>query len=465
MKRKNSIIGIATTAILAIPLGYYAFSDGDSIIDPDKKKTVVVDTVPTIKRSNTFLVISDTHLHSEWTQAEVVRRGNEADTGYDLWDSSLAKFTEIISGKSSHPKPDYVVLLGDLPWHAYPTDITKLASARKNTGIVLSSLRKAAQKANVPLIYAPGNNDSWSGDYRAFTAPNGDTPFNLDSQGVKDWPVINSGTCDVNGTQACIADNSRADLGCYAVYPLGEKGGVRLIILNSVMFKYAHHNSDHLHYYGKPGEQAKDIKDQMDWLVKQFTEGNTTDAIMIGMHIPPGKDGHGSHAPIWDTPITYNNKTIKDAFLDIVGQHKDRIVGVLTSHTHLDGLRKMMYKDRNDSLQFSDLIVSIPAITPRNGNNPAFKQFTYDSTNHEWMNFTTIYHKYWPTKTVTKTWNEGSLSFNSVFKGDTLSSISERTEALNFSSLLNDVTTIYKAGGNPANSNDVMVTLIVKPDH
>ncbi|MDO6596252.1 metallophosphoesterase [Oceanihabitans sp. 2_MG-2023] len=465
MKRINTIFGVATSVILAVPIGYYAFNN-ESIIAPQEEKNIVIlDSTSISKKSNTFLVISDTHLHSEWTQAEVVQNGNEADTGNDLWDISLTKFTNIISGASKQPKPDYVILLGDLPWHAYPTDKTSLSSARKNTGKVLSHLRNAAQIANVPLIYAPGNNDSWSGDYRAFTAPNGDTPFALDSLGVKNWPVINSGTCGLGKAKACVADNTRGDLGCYAVYPLGKDGGIRLIILNSVMFKYAHHNSNHLHYYGKPGEQAKDIKNQMDWFTKQFTEGSTEDAIMIGMHIPPGIDGHGG-SEIWDTDITYNGKNIKDAFLDIVAENKDRIVGALTSHTHLDGLRKMMYKDKNDSLQFSDLIVSIPAITPRNGNNPSFKQFNYDAVNHEWMNFKTINHDYWPSKTVGSVWKEGKLvSFNNTFKGDTLSTMTKRLDTLSFARLLNNVTSIYKAGGNAANPNEVIKTLIVAPSN
>jgi len=466
MKQKNTVLGLAATVILGVPIGYYAFTDGDSIIDPkEKKEIVVVDSTTTKKYSNSFLVISDTHLHDEWTQDEIINRGNEADTGSDLWDITVPKFKEILSDSSKYPKPDYVILLGDLPWHAYPTDTEKLKSARKNTGIVLSELREVAQKANVPLIYAPGNNDSWSGDYRAFTAPNGETPFDQDSQGIKDWPVINSGTCDVDGTQACMADNSKARLGCYSVYPLGEKGGIRLIILNSVMFKDAGSSDRHLHYYGKPGEQAQDVQDQMAWFENQFTEGDTNDAILIGFHIPPGKDGHGG-SEIWNTPLTYNGLQIKDAFLKIMNEQKDRIVGVLSSHTHLDGLRKMMHTDATTgNLEFSDLIVSVAAITPRNGNNPSMKLFTYDpNNNHEWMNFTTINHDYWPSKNVGTSWREGRLiSFNNAFKGDTSIPITKRVASMDSISLLNAVTDIYKAGGNQARKSEVAVTIEVAP--
>ena len=228
------------------------------------------DTITTTTdRTNTFLVISDAHLYKGINTAEA-----NGDTGEDLWQIALDKFTELINGQGKYPKPDFVVLLGDLPYHANPNN--DLTLARQSTGKVLSDLRKAAQAAEVSLIYSPGNNDSWSGDYRAFKAPNGIIPFDEDTLGVKDWPVINTGTCAIDSEKACLADNSQDTLGCYSVYPFGKNGGLRIIVMNTVMFVSDSDSHFSWHYYGAAGTQQKDVEKQMTWLEKQFAFSWTT---------------------------------------------------------------------------------------------------------------------------------------------------------------------------------------------
>jgi hypothetical protein len=347
------------------------------------------------------------------------------------------------------------VLLGDLPYHADPN--LDLSLAHESTGIVLKDLREAAQNANVPLIYSPGNNDSWSGDYRAFKAPNGDIPFDQDSTAIKDWPVINSGNCDIAAQNACLADNTLDSLGCYSVYPLGKKAGLKMIVMNTVMFASDEADRHSWHYYGPAGTQQADVEKQMAWLEEQFKEGNPTDAIMIGMHIPPGLDYKGR--PNWDDNLTYNGKSVQDAFLDIMGQHPNRIVGLLTSHTHMDGLRKM----ESASGDFYDLIVSIPGIAPGHGNNPGMKLFTYQPNTFEWMDFTTVYTDYWSTQTVANTWGDASFSFNKIFDNTQGKAISEVVSQTPMTTLSSNVMTFYTAKGQAAGKSDVDFSLIVKP--
>ncbi len=411
----------------------------------------------TTNRTNTFLVISDAHIRKGATQNVADSTG---DTGEELWQLALDQFTELINGSSQYPKPDFVVLLGDLPYHADPDG--DLTLARESTGKVLHDLRKAAQAADVTLIYSPGNNDSWSGDYRAFKAPNGITPFDEDSSGVQDWPVINTGTCTVDSEKACLADNTLDSLGCYSVYPFGKNGGLKIIVMNTVMFADGDSDDTHSwHYYGPAGSQQADTEKQMKWLEQQFSEGNPTDAVMIGMHVPPGLNWKGK--PNWDPSLLYNNKSVQDAFLDIVATHQNNIVGVLTSHTHMDGLRKLMDAKGN----FSDLIVSIPGIAPGHGNNPGMKMFTYQPTTYEWLDFTTFYTNFWDVNrqkgTVPSTWGNQTFSFNTIFENTQKIPMTEFISQTPMDSLQNKVLQFYTAYGKKAGTADVNYSLIVKP--
>ncbi len=205
----------------------------------------------------------------------------------------------------------------------------------------------------------------------------------------------------------------------------------------------------------------------MDWLKRQFTEGNQKDAIMIGVHVPPGRDAYqsvtGVVSELWDANLMYDGKPIKTAFLDLVGQHKDRIVGMLTSHTHMDGLRKMMYEE-NGSLVFSDLIVSIPGITPGHGNNPGMKLISYDPQNFEWHNFTTVYNDFHATGTVSSTWGDNSFSFDQEFRAKKDTKMRDWVAQMDSLDLLQSIEEIYTAKGNPLGSkNNVSLTLEVKP--
>lgn len=462
MKIKTIVGGAALALVSAV--GIYQYSS-ESIVTPPTLETT---TTLTSKEENHFLVISDPHLHKGINQDMIGK--HTADSGEDLWKITLTKFEEVIEGKTSYPIPKFIVLLGDLPWHASPIDQQELAVAHASTKQVLIDLRTAAQKANIPLIYSPGNNDSWGGDYRAFTT-DGILPFDLDSVGRTDWPVIYSGTCNTGKKTACLADTSLKSLGCYAVYPLGEDAGLKMIVLNSVMFNQDDTNHYGVYYYGKPGLQQTNVQQQMTWLENQFATSDSTEAIMIGMHIPVGTNsypdgydakGNPIFSEMWSEELVYKGKTIKNAFLDLMAQHQDQVVGVLTSHTHMDGLRKMMYEE-GGKLKFSDLIVSIPGITPGHGNNPSMKLFSYHSANFEWKNFTTLYNDFHQTSTVSSSFGDKSFSFADQFKADTNLSMRDNVALMDSIHLDSSVSNIYTAMGDQLGRNNVSITLEVKP--
>ena len=229
------------------------------------------------------------------------------------------------------------------------------------------------------------------------------------------------------------------------------------------MFAHDGTSSHGWHYYGPAGQQQKDTEKQMKWLEDEFARGDTTDKIIIGMHIPPGIDGY-ANTHFWDSTLIYKNMPIQNAFLQLMAKHNNRIVGIVSSHTHMDGLRKMMHKDStNGELVYTDLIVSIPGITPGHGNNPGVKLFSYDAATFEWNNFTTFYYPFWPTHQMSGAWKDDYFSYNEVFKGDTTKTLSDRVSRLDEDILFEKVMKIYKAKGQDADSMEVRLTLEVRP--
>jgi sphingomyelin phosphodiesterase acid-like 3 len=341
-----------------------------------------------------FLIISDIHLEDSLKQQDI-----KNNTGYDLWDATKKEMVAII--KTSHPS--FILVLGDITRHE---DISKKDSnsVRENLQRVIVYFKDTAKIASdVPLIYIPGNNDSWNGDYSAFYLP--DLIYN--NYG---YPFINvSSSITVSG--ACIANDSlQKQLGCFSIYPLGKKNKLRLIVLNTVIFS----TNNKAFPYASTNSKIKqriDAKIQMDWFAKQLKEAtNLNEHILIAMHIPPGTDGH-EDGPMWYV----DSDSIQNKFLQLTWQYQKNIIGLLASHTHMDGIRLLRNYNKDSVIS---LLISAPGITPGHGNNPAIKLVTYNpADNYSLQNFTTAYMNYWGTKHsgIVKTWNPAdSFSFRTV---------------------------------------------------
>jgi len=164
---------------------------------------------------------------------------------------------------------------------------------------------------------------------------------------------------------------------------------------------------------------------------------------MLMMHIPPGKDGY-SGGSMWNDNLYYidtkkDTLNLQNAFLDFIEHKQSNITSILTSHTHLDGLRRL-YKSHHNTEQDSmiGLSISTLGITIGHGNNPAFKLFTYNNTNFDVLDFKT--HFAVPTeiskKAIEKAKKEGrkvppkpdSLF---VFRGDSSYTFKESYKATN----------------------------------
>ncbi len=384
-----------------------------------------------------FMVISDIHLHNSLTQDKITLK--ESDTGHDLWDTAQKKIREVLDGKAGYNKPKFIIVLGDLPWHADAIVESELLSARENSGIVLHDLRLLAENAGVPLLYVPGNNDSWDGDYHPFSPK----IFGNDPDGRNSWPVINPNNPDGTSGQASIIDDKKLNLGCYSAYPLGKKAGLRVIALNTTMF---------VHKYTDTANQATDATAQMDWFAKQLEDAaKQKEYVLIAMHVPPGADGHDKKKKeFWRNKLMYNGASLRISFVDLLDKYRKNIVGMLSSHTHMDGLRKI----RNSKGKLICVDISVPGITPGHHNNPGFKLISYKPGNYELENFTTLYENYFPAQKVIS-WANDWYDFRTEFGCPKSTSILACLDTLNTETLESAVQSIYTVKNGLGSADEV----------
>lgn len=354
--------------------------------------------------NSTFLTISDIHLNQ---LAQEVSYG--CDTGTKLWSRAQSKLGDLISSES----PKFILYLGDLPVHSYqrspkhgpPCVQSPESYIHTSVGEVLGGLRTAAT-GKVPLLYLPGNNDGYGGDYSSFTdsisTTQAYTPFTQDHGHAKDWPIIDD-------TNTAVYLNGNREQGYYSAYPMGKpasgKPGLRVIMMNTVIFT--------VNYYDDKDNvtQSTAGTNQLIWLGEELDKAKTAkDSVIIAMHIPPGRDTwNGSHN--WNEGNLYNNKktgeisTFQAKFLSEVKAHSPEIVGILTSHTHTDGLKRIL-----DGNKVVELTISTPGVSVNHSNNPGMKVFDFNPANYQLMNFTTYY-----TTPSADPWGSNSYTFYDAY--------------------------------------------------
>lgn len=331
-------------------------------------------TVETFADSSTsyFLSLSDVHLDS---QRGYTKFGRHNDTGDSLWARTKTELEKIIKKQ----KPKFMVYLGDLPHHQNSTRV-------KNVTLMLEHLR--GLDMDVPLLYLPGNNDSLGGDYNSFQDSEGNNPFSVDSSAVDPWPVLH----DTSGKAKISNMDFNSQFGFYATDLTIAKDTLKIIALNSVIFTNSYYRSD-----DGVSQQAAAQK-QLSWLENTLDNLDSKRSVLIMMHIPPGYDNYSYSHSMWNTWDTVNLKvgnslSFQKGFLKIVGKKKAQIKGILTSHTHFDGLRRLYDSDKTDSNALVAVSISTPGITIGHGNNPGFKLFKYENSSFDILDFTTYYAK------------------------------------------------------------------------
>ena len=333
-----------------------------------------------------FLIVSDIHLDVDSTDVKY-----HHDTGMSLWDKTVEKLDSVVNQTNG---PDFVLYLGDLPAHKNWGNPRPPGSHERDLDSVLTGFRQLMDKAShVPFIYLPGNNDAIWGDYCEFSDPPQELPpFSLDQGFSQMWPAINVPKQSQSQGPPYLINDTHRDKGYYSLYPLKNKD-LRVIALNTVIFSV--NDCDDSHH---PWQHRKTDADEMLRFLDNELDSAAAhnEKVIIAMHIPPGLDTYcrsnctaTTPTTMWDNTIKYNRKTIQERFLETLAEptHQQAVVGVFTSHTHMDEIRLLSY--HGDTI---GVAISAPGISPNHGQNPGFKKVYYEKgSTYELTDFRTLY--------------------------------------------------------------------------
>lgn len=330
--------------------------------------------------ANYFLFISDIHLNSFSPGPSMYG----ADPAMDIWDLAKANFLSITRGANP---PKFIVYTGDLPDHNPDSGNDHDTNLRT----VLDELVDIA--GNIPLFYAPGNNDPRGGDYSPFTDANCQTPLDLVS--------ATSGYPAPNAEKIYSYDKL---LGYYSARPFA---GLRIIALNTVMFSNRHHSEYDPHCSYDTLNQVEESAQQLNWLKGELAAAKSANEnVYLIMHIPPGHDAFSDN-PMW------KYASWSDSLLSYTNEFSSTISGVFYGHTHMDEVRRLTIP--GDTAHFSEIAISAPGISPIFKNNPGFKTVNYNKR-FEATNYTTHYtfmtNSVWG---VNGEWGSNTYSFTDVY--------------------------------------------------
>jgi hypothetical protein len=407
--------------------------------------------------SHSFITISDIHLDTSNTAT---------------WEAAAKKITQMAQGNPGSTKPSFILYLGDLPVHSDPRSSAQVANAMNEAGIALKGLRGIAEQANIPLLYLPGNNDSYTGDYHVFDT----VLFKKDTIDTDRWPVITGKNPLSHLHDSIIGDQTLLQLGCYTAFPLGKSVPFEVIALNTVIFSPQHTDSVGMYYnYSQqhPEIRQQDADNELGWFFQQLMYAQDKGLqVVVAMHIPPGLDGYtGSNSLgtggklMWDSTLHYRaGHSAEDLFVALLNHYKANIVGLIGGHTHLDGIRVVLGEANTPILPY----ISVPAISTDHGNNSSFKVVEFDpSQKFTFTNFVTYYHR----NTDPILQFDSTYSFNQEFENTDglpilgrIQQIFNEDKVTGKSRLSVYLDRIYTTKNGPSYelSNDSQVTLYIK---
>lgn len=229
------------------------------------------------------------------------------------------------------------------------------------------SMQIRANAGKVPVIFVPGNTDTYSIDG---TGP--DQTFLSDNASTY-YAQFLSSSVDQASFQ-----NTFTTLGSYSAQPLGSN--LRVIALNSNPFAQPQ-SVPPLNPYG-----------ELKWLDSELAAAQSAgQKVWLVMHVPPGANTTASaqNAATGKTPnpaadheaLMMWQPQYQLQFLQILSKYPGLIAMGITGHTHMDEFRVM---------PTGDVLFGIPGISPVFGNNPAFKIFTLEQASRMPMDYQSI---------------------------------------------------------------------------
>jgi len=229
------------------------------------------------------------------------------------------------------------------------------------------SMEIRANVGNVPVIFVPGNIDTYS---MYGTGP--DTSFLSDNASTYYTQLLNS-SVDQTSFQSTFTT-----LGSYSMQLPGSN--VLAIALDSNPFA----QSSYL--------PPLDPYAELTWLDSQLSAAQTAgQKVWLIMHVPPGTNTtetaqyaakNAAPSPgVDDEAAMMWQAQYQAEFMLILEKYPGLIAMGITGHTHMDEFRV---------LPTGDVFLGIPGISPVFGNNPAFKIFTIAQASQMPMDYQTI---------------------------------------------------------------------------
>lgn len=297
------------------------------------------------------------------------------DTNYPLLVLALSSIKQNLGASP------LVIFTGDLLGHGFPQqfyplyyasmkitptanlpDPTAIAAmkafTKKTLAFVMGQVR--ASVGNLPVIFAVGNSDSYSG-----YGPNLDDTGKTDNSFLVDTAELFY-TKFLNG----IADH-QAFLGTFISggYYAADIPGTNLMVisLNTILCTTLFYPVQ-----GSNGSAAA-VAAELDWFDAILASARAAGKkVVLLMHAPPGVDV-GTTVGKSTIPLTTATTAMmwwpdyQSRFLNILANYPGTVSLTLAGHTHMDDYR---------ILTASDTLEIIPAIASFSGNNPAYKVFT-----------------------------------------------------------------------------------------
>lgn len=219
-----------------------------------------------------------------------------------------------------------------------------------------------AYLGNIPVMFEIGNNDAYEGDFKI--EPN--SQFLVDTAEPFYTLFLNS-TADHDTFL-----NTYEAGGYYSAQPLGTN--LVVIGLNSIFF-----SPD-----AASNTQAAATA-ELDWFESTLASAASSgQKVWLLTHIPPGANIHANkdlidaRGHLADAKMMWD-PDIQTHFLNILSAYSNTVTMIFTGHTHMDEYR----------LPVCALEVT-PAISPIDGNDPAFKVFTYYTGSFEITDYSAI---------------------------------------------------------------------------
>lgn len=275
-----------------------------------------------------------------------------SDTNYPLLSIAMSSI------KNNSSDATMFIFTGDMLVHSFSdrfyalygsTDEAAMkAFADKTVAFLSIYIRSYCGKT--PVLFVLGNNDSYA-DYQQ--EPNGS--FLANSAEYFYTNFLNS----IPDHQTFI--NTYDAAGYYVIDPVGSN--LEVVALNTVLFSV-----------DAVGDIDAAAQAELDWFNTTMASAKAAGKkVWILLHVPPGANIHSTASHVDQNGHITEAKMMwkpayQERFLQILSSYSDVVTMMLAGHTHMDE-----YKLPDGFLEIT------PAISPIDGNDPAFKIFTFSS--------------------------------------------------------------------------------------